>query len=117
MSDRTRFLSAMKSAHLSLFCHKTPEAPRCLIETLACGMPIVGHASAYARDLVATQGGGHFVDVGDTHGLADPLLTLHRDRTALQAEVGRAVLAGLTSMKSPPIASTLSSTSTRKDYF
>lgn len=95
VSDRTVLLSAMKSAHLFLFCHKTPESPRCLIEALVCGTPIIGYGSAYARDLVATHGGGRFVDVGDIQGLADLLLTLHRDRTALQGEIGRAALAGL----------------------
>lgn len=95
VSDRAALLTAMKSAHVFLFCHKTPESPRCLIEALVCGTPIVGYGSAYARDLVAAHGGGRFVDVGDIQGLAELLLTLHHDRAALQEEIGRAAQAGL----------------------
>lgn len=95
VSDRAEILARMKAAHIFLFCHKTPESPRCLIEALVCGTPIMGYGSAYARDLVAADGGGRFVDVGDVQGLADRLVALHRDRAALQGEIKRAARSGL----------------------
>lgn len=95
VSDRAEILARMKAAHIFLFCHKTPESPRCLIEALVCGTPIMGYGSAYARDLVAADGGGRFVDVGDVQGLADRLVALHRDRAALQGEIRRAARSGL----------------------
>lgn len=95
VSDRAEILARMKATHIFLFCHKTPESPRCLIEALVCGTPIMGYGSAYARDLVAADGGGRFVDVGDVQGLADRLVALHRDRAALQGEIKRAARSGL----------------------
>lgn len=95
VSDRSDILARMKKAHVFLFCHKTPESPRCLIESLVCGTPIVGYGSAYARDLVATHGGGHFVDVGDIEGLADRLIALDRDRVGLAGMINSAARSGL----------------------
>jgi len=56
--DRDEVLDTLRSAHVAMFCHQTPESPRCLIEALVCGTPIVGYASAYPRDLIAANGGG-----------------------------------------------------------
>jgi glycosyltransferase involved in cell wall biosynthesis len=95
VSDRAKLLDRMKSSHIFLFCHKTPESPRCLIESLVCGTPIVGYGSAYARDIVAEHGGGQFADVGNVRQLADRLIALDRDRGALQAEIRRAARSGL----------------------
>lgn len=95
ISDRPELLARMKSAHIFLFCHKTPESPRCLIESLVCGTPIIGYGSAYTRDLVATHGGGQFVNVGDIRSLADRLIALHRDRSDLQNEIRMAARSGL----------------------
>ena len=50
-------LAALRAAHLFLFCHQTPESPRCLIEALVSGCPIVGYDSAFPRDLVSTHQG------------------------------------------------------------
>lgn len=95
VSDRSDILARMKRAHVFLFCHKTPESPRCLIESLVCGTPIIGYGSAYARDLVAIHGGGHFVDVGDIEGLADRLIALDRDREGLAGMIQSAARSGL----------------------
>lgn len=55
LSDRKKLLQVLRSAHLFLFCHKTPESPRALIEALMSGVPIAGYQSHYASDLL---GGG-----------------------------------------------------------
>ena len=80
VADRDAVLRAMQESDLFLFCHQTPESPRCLVEALASGCPLVGYGGAYARELVEQEGGGQFVDVGDWRGLADLLTFLARDR-------------------------------------
>jgi glycosyltransferase involved in cell wall biosynthesis len=52
-------LQAMKSADAFVFCHKTQESPRCLIEALACGLPLIGYHSEYASHLINQNEGGH----------------------------------------------------------
>jgi colanic acid/amylovoran biosynthesis glycosyltransferase len=66
--DQTRLL--MKDADIFMFCHLIQESPRCLVEALALGTPIVGFDSHYARGLVAAAGGGVFVPRGDGEALA-----------------------------------------------
>jgi glycosyltransferase involved in cell wall biosynthesis len=66
-----------------LFCHNTPESPRCLIEALIAGTPIVGYDSAYAADLIKEAGGGVLVPIGATARLAQSLTDLAKDRTTL----------------------------------
>lgn len=95
LSDRDAVLEAMQDAHVFLFCHKTPESPRCLIESLVSGTPIIGYASAYARDLVSVDSGGDFVEVGDDRGLADRLIALNDNRRALADLIAAAAKSGL----------------------
>jgi len=52
VSDRAVVLDALREADVFMFCHKTPESPRCLIEALMSGTPIVGYHSAYPEDLL-----------------------------------------------------------------
>jgi glycosyltransferase involved in cell wall biosynthesis len=66
-----------------VFCHNTPESPRCLLESLMSGVPLVGYSSAFAQDLVAADGGGDFVPIGDVAGLAAAIAHQARD-TALR---------------------------------
>lgn len=56
VSDRDELLSMLRTAHIFVFCHKTPESPRALIEALMSGTPTVGYKSHYAADLL---GGGN----------------------------------------------------------
>lgn len=95
VSDRQMTLDTLKESHLFVFCHKTPESPRCLIESLVCGAPIVGYTSAYARGLVEPKGGGGFVDVGDIKGLSDRIVALHRNRPSLAQTIVAAAQSGL----------------------
>jgi glycosyltransferase involved in cell wall biosynthesis len=82
-SDRDEIMAHLRGAAVFLFCHKTPESPRCLIEALSSGCPIVGYASAFARDLVAKRGGGEFVPVNDWQGLAEVVKRLDAERKSL----------------------------------
>lgn len=72
--NRTKLLELLRDADVFVFCHVTPESPRCLIEALMSGLPILGFASAYASDLIGNHAGGEFVPIGDSSGLADLLL-------------------------------------------
>lgn len=90
VEDQSEVLKQLRAAHLFLFCHKTPESPRCLIEALTCGTPILGYGGAYARDLIANHGGGMLVRRGDTGALAQQVACLDADRTRLAAMIRKA---------------------------
>lgn len=66
---RVQVLETIRQSHVFLFCHKTPESARCLIEALISGTAIFGYHSAYAADLIADHGGGVLVQKGDTRTL------------------------------------------------
>lgn len=82
-SSRDEILKYLRELDVFLFCHNTPESPRCLIESLISGTPIVGYHSAYAEDLVSTTGGGKFYEVGDTTRVAEFLCELAGNRNKL----------------------------------
>lgn len=92
--DRASLLKALRTAHVFVFCHKTPESPRNLIEALVSGTPIVGYDSPFPRDLIALNGGGLLTPKDDVHELAAILVTLAGDRERLADLIGRAALDG-----------------------
>ena len=94
VTDRGRIMRELRDSHVMMFCHKTPESPRCLIESLAAGTPIVGYDSAYPQDLIAENGGGSLVPLNDIGALAADMERLARDRAALSDLVGRAARDG-----------------------
>ena len=69
VSDRSRLLVALRSAHMTLFTHVTPESPRCLLESLISGTPIVGYDNKFAEELTESLGGGSFVPIHDWEAL------------------------------------------------
>ncbi|MDF3605440.1 glycosyltransferase [Paracoccus sp. DMF-8] len=81
--DREAVLQAIRQAQVFLFCHRTPESPRCLIEALVSATPIVGFDGAFARDLISGHGGGMMVPQGDRAALTAALVSLDRDRPRL----------------------------------
>jgi glycosyltransferase involved in cell wall biosynthesis len=82
-SDREQLLNQIRHSHLMLFTHITPESPRCLIESLMCGTPIIGYHSEYAEDLVNNYGGGQFVAIQNCQELGVLLSILFRERQLL----------------------------------
>lgn len=94
VTDRSVVLETMRASHLFLFCHTTPESPRCLIEALASSCPPVGYGSAFAEDLIAGNKGGELVPLGDVEALAKAVARLARDRAALADLIRRAALDG-----------------------
>lgn len=93
-TDRGDVLKALRDAQIFLFCHKTPESPRCLIEALTCATPIVGYSSAFAADLIGTHGGGVLTKLNDVNGLADAVEGLGKDRDRLGDLIARAARDG-----------------------
>ena len=83
VNDAAAVANRMQSAHVFLFCHKTPESPRCLIESLIAGTPIIGYDGSYAADLIRQHGGGHLVPVGDTAALGQTLIDIASNRDRL----------------------------------
>jgi len=84
----------MADSDILLFCHKTLESPRSLVEALVCGCPLVGYGSAYSAGLVAQLGGGTFVAMHDAPALADKVVELHENRAALADLVAAAAGSG-----------------------
>ncbi len=89
--DRDRLLGIMRDADLFVFCHLSPESPRCLIEALMSGLPIIGFESAYASDLLDGSGGGQLVPVNDTAALSKAIIRCINDPngTRKMAEAAR----------------------------
>jgi colanic acid/amylovoran biosynthesis glycosyltransferase len=81
-SDRKEVLESLRHADIFLFCHKTPESPRCLIEALISGTPIVGYGGAFASDLIKEHGGGVLVE-------RDNVAALSREVIGLSGNPGR----------------------------
>lgn len=83
--DRARLVAGLREADLFCFCHLTPESPRCLIEALMSGLPIVGFSSAYAQGLLgANAEGGVFVRTGDSAALGRELVSCLADPAKLR---------------------------------
>jgi len=82
VEGRGRVFGLLHHADLMVFCHKTPESPRCLIEALTSGCPIVGYKSEYAAGLVE-NGGGSLVEIGDIEGLVELICALNSNRSRL----------------------------------
>ena len=79
-ADREALLAALRENHLMMFCHKVPESPRCLIEALVSGTPLLGYASAFSADLIGE---------GDPHREPAGLHVARHDHAALARELVR----------------------------
>lgn len=66
-----------------VFCHKTQESPRCLIEALACGLPIIGYETAYSKELVSGNSGGLLSSLNDINALTHSIERLISSRPLL----------------------------------
>jgi glycosyltransferase involved in cell wall biosynthesis len=94
VSDREEILRTLRDSDIFLFCHKTPESPRCLIEALASGCPLIGYGSAYPKELVAQCGGGQFAAVGDWKDLVNIVREIDQNREKLRELIQSASASG-----------------------
>ncbi len=83
VSDRSAVLEFLRGLDLFLFTHVTPESPRCLIEALVSGVPLVGYESSYVTELVGDRGGAKLSPIGDSRALAANMINLAQWRTEL----------------------------------
>jgi colanic acid/amylovoran biosynthesis glycosyltransferase len=97
-------LERLKTFDAFVFCHKTSESPRCLIEAPACGLPILGYRSAYASDLIKQNKGGVLLEKGSVIQLAESITTLAKDR-ALLADLSQRALADGASFSDDAVSS------------
>jgi glycosyltransferase involved in cell wall biosynthesis len=81
--DRNRLLEKIRDSHLMVFTHVTPESPRCLIEALISGTPIVGYESSYVEELTEHHGGSDCVPIHDWQKLGERIAALSADRQQL----------------------------------
>lgn len=93
VESRLEVFRLLHQAHVFVFCHKSPESPRNLVEALVSGCPVVGYESGYASE-ITKDGGGVLVPVGDIAALTDQLCALDSDRARLAALKAQAVPAG-----------------------
>jgi glycosyltransferase involved in cell wall biosynthesis len=93
-TDRQALLHKIRSAHIMLFTHITPESPRCLIESLICGTPIVGYHSSYAENLLHRKGGGVLTPIHNWQQLGERLKDLAIDRHRLVQLIQQAAING-----------------------
>lgn len=92
--DRQRLMHNLRNADLFLFNHLSPESPRCLIETLIAGTPMLGYHSHYAADLLKDHQAGQLTPLGQPKPLADALTKLDKDRRQLAHYMQEAYHAG-----------------------
>jgi colanic acid/amylovoran biosynthesis glycosyltransferase len=81
--DHRTLIEKLRSFDLFLFCHKTRESPRCLIEALICGLPIIGYDSPYPRDLIKENCGGILVPANDPASLIATIDGFKKERATL----------------------------------
>jgi glycosyltransferase involved in cell wall biosynthesis len=94
VAGRAELLREIRSSHVMLFTHVTPESPRNLLESLVSGTPIVGYDIPYAADLLETEGGGMLVPMHDYRALGAVLAQLGSDREKLARLINQAAKNG-----------------------
>jgi colanic acid/amylovoran biosynthesis glycosyltransferase len=92
--NHQKSMENLKISDIFLFCHKTPESPRNLIEALQCGLPIVGYGSKYSQGLIEVNSGGRLTPPNDISALAQALQDLCSTPGALLGLSTRAVADG-----------------------
>lgn len=90
LSDHKAVVRFLRELDLFLFCHITPESPRCLIESLVSGTPIIGYENEYARDLVAQRGGAVLTPIRDVQALAGRVTEVVNNRNMLESLIRQA---------------------------
>jgi glycosyltransferase involved in cell wall biosynthesis len=94
IAERGLIGTLYRSADVFMFTHITRESPRCLLEALSFGIPIVGYESAFARDLIARHGGGVLVPCGDWAALSEAVAEIAADHSGLERLKRRAISDG-----------------------
>jgi glycosyltransferase involved in cell wall biosynthesis len=78
-----------KEAHLFVCCHRQGDPSCTYLETMACGVPIVGYANEALRGLVEASGVGWITAINRPIELAEKIASLYRTPSALLASAHR----------------------------
>ena len=92
--DHKQTMKELKSSDIFLFCHKTLESPRNLIEALQCGLPLVGYGTKYSQSLIEENGGGALTHSQDVTLLSNLLNALNSDPVRINDLSQKAVADG-----------------------
>lgn len=84
VKDRGKLLAELRKTNILMFTHVTPESPRCLLESLISGTPIIGYKNKFAVDLTSKLGGGSFVEVHDWEALGKRIAGFVSNRAELR---------------------------------
>lgn len=90
VTDPVALRGFYRDAHLQMFCHKTDESPRNLIESLHSATPLVGYDDPFARGLVEEKGAGLLVPRHAIEELTSAVAALAADRSRLADLIARA---------------------------
>lgn len=93
-SNRPTLLQHIRESHLMLFTHISSESPRCLLESLICGTPIVGYHSLYAENLLNGCSSGWLGPIHNWQQLGEHLKQLADDRPHLAHLIQQAAANG-----------------------
>jgi colanic acid/amylovoran biosynthesis glycosyltransferase len=92
--DHKQTMKELKSSDIFLFCHKTLESPRNLIEALQCGLPLIGYGTKYSQSLIEENGGGELTPSQDVTLLSNLLNALTSDPVRINDLSQKAVADG-----------------------
>ncbi|AXI47109.1 hypothetical protein C1J03_14445 [Sulfitobacter sp. SK012] len=73
-----------RNADLFLSCHRQSDPSCTYLESMGCGIPIVGYRNSMWRNLAEKSGGGWAVPMGRTKDLAGKIASLDSDRQQLK---------------------------------
>lgn len=83
LTPHSLLIEKLRAFDFFLFCHRTMESPRCLIEALICGLPLIGYESAYSKDLIKENNGGLLSPIGNVDALLESISKFSQERTSL----------------------------------
>ena len=72
-------------ADLFLSCHRQADPSCTYLESLGCGVPVLGYANEMWGQMAAASGGGWALPLGDRRALSDRLIGLAQERSPLHA--------------------------------
>src|SRR5262249_16164737 len=72
-----------RETDLFVCCHRQGDPSCTYVETMACGVPIVGYGNEAWEGLARVSGAGWVTPVGEPIKLAERIAALERDRSAL----------------------------------
>jgi glycosyltransferase involved in cell wall biosynthesis len=83
VSDKEKIKKELQESDIFLFCHKTKESPRNLIEALKSACPIIGFYSEYAEELIKENNGGILVKNFNKEKIIEEIIYLNKNKIKL----------------------------------